>query len=135
MIVIGIIIVILLVLNILLQCYTLYCMKDALEYMVASDKDKNVYITELQKSCRDLWTNATDLLKDISTIKDTTAENSAAIKVLQIRANSDAVNGYYAHTAKGPTRVKYPGGHVYIPDVGDYSGLSLFEAPDQENDG
>ena len=128
MIVIGIIITILLVLNILLQCYTLYCMKDALEYMVASDKDKNVYITELQKSCRDLWTTAADLLKSISTTDALIAENRAAIKVLQIRANSNRVNNYYAHAAKGPTRVKYPGGHVAI-DIQDV-GKSLFEPPE-----
>ena len=135
MIVIGIIIVILLVLNILLQCYVLYCMKDALEYMVASDKEKNVYITELQKSCRDLWTTAADLLKSISTTDALIDENRAAIKVLQIRTNSDRVNNYYAHEAKGPTRVKYPGGNVYVPDDGDYSGQSLFEAPDAEANG
>ena len=129
----NIVIVILMLVTLALNVYILNLMlliRDALTEINKDSSAKEARINELQQ-----FAAASE--KTVKLLGDRIVKISKDILALKIRTNSAVVDEYFKNTAKGPTRVKYPDGHVYIPEVElvNYSGKSLFEAPDQESAG
>lgn len=129
----NIAIVILMLATLAMNVYILNLMlliRDALTEINKDSSAKEARISELQQ-----FAAASE--KTVKLLGERIVKISKDILTLKIRTNSAVVDEYFKNTAKGPTRMKYPEGHVYIPEAElvNYTGKSLFEAPDQEDNG